>query len=124
MTIKSVSYNIVHNAKAVAKNKGLSIGDLETELNLSLGYLSRCGTPDAKRRISADAAYKLALYLGFEDDTAICDFFFRDISRDYEIETLETDILALEDELESKKTELRKLMSEKYVDENVKKEEN
>ena len=108
----SVSCNVIKNAKAIAKAKRLTIGDLEAELGLSAGYLSRCGSPDAKRRSSIDA-YRLALYLGMDDDTAICDFFFRDMSVDYEIESLETDILVLQDELHDKETKLEKLLEER-----------
>ena len=110
---ENISHNVIKNARAIAKAKGLSIGDLEVELGLSAGYLSRCGKPEAKRRLSIDTAYRLAMYFDLEDDTTICDFFFRDMSLDYEIEGIEADILALKDELFTKEHILEKMLEER-----------
>ena len=86
------SEQIIKNAVFLCKVNKKKIGDMEKEIGVSPGYLSRC---KGWKTISVDTAMRIAKYL----DLTLNDLIYRDIETLFAIEEKQSQIAKLYEEI-------------------------
>jgi len=89
MTSKELLKNFSENARYLCKQKGKSIGELEKEIGVSKGYLSRI--VNSEKAISLANLYKISQIL----ETTIDDLISKDMCLEWKIQELEKELDSL-----------------------------
>ena len=89
MTSKELLKNFSENARYLCKQKGKSIGELETEIGVSKGYLSRI--VNSEKAINLANLYKVSQIL----ETTIDDLISKDMCLEWKIQELEKELDSL-----------------------------
>jgi len=96
----TVSEIIVVNTRFLCSYKGIKLGEIEQEIGVSCGYLSRL---KGKKQLSVDKAYKIANLL----DVGIDELSSLDLAKKRRIMELKEELASLEKEVDNanRKTE-------------------
>lgn len=89
MTLKELLKKFSENVRYLCKQKGKSIGELETEIGVSKGYLSRI--VNLEKAINLANLYKVSQIL----ETTIDDLISKDMYLEWKIQELEKELDSL-----------------------------